>query len=51
MRFKKLAYRLYYFERSKQLYWLLVGGDKSTQDADIELAKAIKLRLERGESC
>jgi putative addiction module killer protein len=51
MRFKKLVYRLYYFESGKQLYWLLAGGDKSTQNADIELAKAVKLKMKRGESC
>jgi putative addiction module killer protein len=51
MRFKKLGYRLYYFERGKQFYWLLVGGDKSTQVEDVKLAKAIKLKIDRGEKC
>ena len=50
MRFRKLGYRLYYFERGKELYWLLIGGDKSAQDDDIKLAKEIKLKIEKGES-
>jgi len=45
------GYRLYYFQHGKQLYWLLMGGDKSTQTDDIELAKAIKIKVERGEKC
>jgi putative addiction module killer protein len=49
MRFKKLGFRLYYFERGRLLFWLLVGGDKSSQDDDIKLAKEVKLRIERGE--
>jgi len=51
MRFKKLGYRLYFFQRAKQLYWMLAGGDKSTQAEDIRLAKEVKLRIERGEKC
>ena len=51
MRFKKLGYRLYFFQRGKQLYYLLAGGDKSTQVDDIRLAKEVKLRVERGETC
>jgi len=45
------GYRLYYSKHGKQLYWLLLGGDKSTQADDIELAKAIKIKVERGEKC
>jgi len=35
------GYRVYYTQRSGELIVLLVGGDKSTQDRDIE--KAIEL--------
>jgi len=45
------GYRLYYFQHDKQLYWLLLGGDKSTQADDIKLAKAIKIKVDRGEKC
>jgi len=44
------GYRLYYCQRGKQVYLLLIGGDKSTQTQDIKRAKAIKRELERGES-
>lgn len=33
------GYRLYYTMVEDEVYWLLVGGDKSTQDKDIEKAK------------
>ena len=33
------GYRLYYTQRSATVVWLLCGGDKSTQDADIALAR------------
>ena len=42
------GYRLYYFQRGKEVYWLLIGGDKSTQERDVERAKVIKQELERG---
>jgi putative addiction module killer protein len=45
------GYRLYYFLRGRNLYWLLAGGDKSTQATDIEIAKAMKRRIERGKPC
>jgi putative addiction module killer protein len=32
------GYRLYYTRRAGQVYWLLLGGDKSTQRRDIEQA-------------
>jgi putative addiction module killer protein len=35
------GYRLYYTRVESVTYWLLIGGDKSTQQHDIE--KAIKL--------
>lgn len=33
------GYRLYYTMVEEQVYWLLVGGDKSTQEKDIKKAK------------
>lgn len=33
------GYRLYYAQESSAIYLLLVGGDKQTQDRDIEKAK------------
>jgi putative addiction module killer protein len=42
------GYRLYYFQRGKEVYWLLIGGDKSTQERDVERAKVIKQEIERG---
>jgi putative addiction module killer protein len=44
------GYRVYYTQHGDELLLLLVGGDKSTQPKDIELAKEIskawKLQLE-----
>lgn len=40
------GYRLYYTQQNGEIYWLLCGGDKSSQSADIEKAKAIKKSLE-----
>ena len=45
------GYRLYYFQSGLELYWLLIGGDKDTQPSDVVLAKAIKLKVQRGEEC
>jgi putative addiction module killer protein len=45
------GYRLYYFQQGKTIYWLLAGGDKDTQESDIRLAKTIKRRIQRGETC
>jgi len=45
------GYRLYYFQCGKQLYLLLAGGKKGAQPRDVKLAKAIKLKVERGEEC
>lgn len=36
-----LGYRVYYTRVESVTYWLLIGGDKSTQQSDIE--KAIEL--------
>jgi len=41
------GYRVYYFQRGKQLVILLCGGDKRTQDADIARAKRLKEEIER----
>ncbi len=41
------GYRVYYFQRGKQLVILLCGGDKRTQDADIAYAKRLKEEIER----
>jgi putative addiction module killer protein len=35
------GYRVYYTERNKVLVILLCGGDKSTQDSDIQTALAL----------
>jgi len=35
------GYRVYYMQRGELLIVILAGGDKSTQDVDIETAKAI----------
>ena len=44
------GYRVYFVRQGKVTYILLLGGDKSTQDRDIELAKAMarELKEERG---
>lgn len=45
------GYRVYYFQRGKELVILLCGGDKRTQDADIACAKRLKEEIEhRGEN-
>ena len=41
------GYRVYYFQRGKQLVILLCGGDKRTQDADVAYAKRLKEEIER----
>jgi putative addiction module killer protein len=40
------GYRIYYVQRGPVLVILLCGGDKRTQKADIELAKALAMSLE-----
>jgi putative addiction module killer protein len=44
------GYRLYYFQRGMQFYWLLIGGDKDTQALDVERAKVMKHEIERSKS-
>lgn len=39
------GYRLYVMRRELQIYVVLGGGDKSTQDRDIKRAKKLALRL------
>jgi len=39
------GYRVYLFRRELQLYVVLVGGDKSTQDRDIKRAKQLMQQL------
>jgi len=41
------GYRIYYSQRGRQLYWLLIGGNKRTQADDVERAKEIKREIER----
>lgn len=41
------GYRVYLFQRGKELVILLCGGDKRTQDADIARAKRLKEEIER----
>jgi putative addiction module killer protein len=40
------GYRVYFVQRGKELIVLLCGGDKSTQGADIEEAKAMAKEIE-----
>jgi putative addiction module killer protein len=39
------GYRVYFTRRNSVVYLLLIGGDKSTQDQDIKLAKQLALNL------
>lgn len=40
------GYRVYFVQRGRELIVLLCGGDKSTQGADIEEAKAMAKEME-----
>lgn len=40
------GYRLYFWREGSQVYWLLAGGDKSSQKRDIERAKQIRREVE-----
>lgn len=42
------GYRLYYAMRGAELIWLLCGGDKHTQQRDIERARQLLLLVEDG---
>ena len=41
------GYRVYFFQRGKELVILLCGGDKRTQDTDIAYAKRLKVEIEK----
>jgi putative addiction module killer protein len=41
------GYRVYFFQRGKELVILLCGGDKKSQQADIAHAKRLKADIER----
>jgi putative addiction module killer protein len=43
------GYRLYFARRGSQIVVLLVGGDKSTQSRDIEMARRVLQRWDAGE--
>ncbi|MBN6710518.1 type II toxin-antitoxin system RelE/ParE family toxin [Haemophilus haemoglobinophilus] len=43
------GYRIYYAQQGKVIYILLYGGDKSTQQLDIEKATALWSELKQGE--
>ena len=40
------GYRLYFWQQSGQVYWLLAGGDKSSQRQDIERVKKLRREIE-----
>ena len=40
------GYRLYLWQQGSQVYWLLAGGDKSSQKQDIEWAKKLRREVE-----
>lgn len=44
--FEGPGYRVYYTMQDKTIYLLLIGGDKSSQSKDIEIAKKMLTQLE-----
>ena len=48
LRDRSCGFRLYYTFFNDQIAVLLIGGDKSTQEADIERARNRRVRLLRG---
>ena len=43
------GYRVYYTETGKEIIILLCGGEKSSQQSDIETARKIAAQYDRGE--
>jgi putative addiction module killer protein len=41
------GYRVYFTQRGAVIYWLLLGGDKSTQKRDIKRAKQLLKTLDK----
>jgi putative addiction module killer protein len=41
------GYRVYFVKQAKAVYFLILGGDKSSQNGDIELAKNMARELKR----
>jgi putative addiction module killer protein len=41
------GYRLYYMQDGERVYFLLVGGDKTSQKKNIELAKRMAAELQK----
>jgi putative addiction module killer protein len=39
------GYRIYFVQRGEELVFLLAGGDKSTQEQDISIAKSLAREL------
>lgn len=39
------GYRLYFWQEDQQVYWLLAGGNKSSQKRDIERAKQLRREI------
>ena len=40
------GYRLYFWQQGRQIYWLLAGGDKNSQERDIKRAKTLRREVE-----
>ena len=43
------GYRVYYTDTGKEIIVLLCGGDKSTQQSDIEIARNLATQYDKGE--
>ncbi|MCL1894372.1 MAG: type II toxin-antitoxin system RelE/ParE family toxin [Holophagaceae bacterium] len=41
------GYRVYFCQRDKLIYWLLIAGIKKSQERDLNRAKEIKRELEK----
>lgn len=40
------GYRLYFWKKETRVYWLLIGGNKSSQQKDIRRAQALRREIE-----